>query len=163
MRVLVSLLVVIVFLSGCASIVSKSEWPVTINSNPEQANITITNEDGLKMYTGTTPTTLNLKAGEAYFDGIDYTVVFEKEGYEKQTIIISSRLNGWYFGNILFGGLIGMLIVDPLTGAMWKLDSLYVANLSEKTSFLEQEGKTIQFVLLDDVPVHLRDKMVRVK
>ena len=163
MKKISSLLVIAVFLSSCASIVSKSDWPVTINSNPEQAKITITNEDGLKMYTGTTPTTLTLKAGKAYFDGLDYTVVFEKEGYEKQTIIISSKLNGWYLGNILFGGLIGILIVDPLTGAMWKLDSLYVANLSEKTSFLEQDGKTIQFVLLDDVPAHLRDKMVRIK
>ena len=27
-------------------------------------------------------------------------------------------MNGWYIGNILFGGLIGFLIVDPLTGAM---------------------------------------------
>lgn len=163
MKNLAVVLVAVVFiLNGCASIVSKSEWPVTINSNPEQANITITNEKGVKMYTGTTPITLSLKAGEAYFDGLDYTVDFEKEGYEKQTIIISSQLNGWYLGNIIFGGLLGILIVDPLTGAMWKLDSLYVASLSAKTSVLEQE-RTLQFVLLDDVPIHLRDKMVRVK
>lgn len=163
MKKISSLLLIAVFLSSCASIVSKSDWPVTITSNPEQAKITITNEDGLKMYTGTTPTTLILKAGKAYFDGLDYTVVFEKEGYEKQTIIISSKLNGWYLGNILFGGLIGILIVDPLTGAMWKLDSLYIANLSEKTSSLKQGEKSIQFVLLDDVPEQLRDKMIKIK
>lgn len=115
------------------------------------------------MYTGTTPTTLTLKAGKAYFDRQDYTVTFEKEGYEKQTIIIGAKLNGWYLGNILFGGLIGILIVDPLTGAMWRLDSLYVANLVVKTSFLEQKGETIQFVLLDDILSHLRDKMVGIK
>lgn len=164
MKRVVSLFVVTVFLlSGCASIVSKSDWPVTINSNPEQAKISIYDEEGLHMYTGTTPTTLSLKAGKAYFDRQDYTVNFEKEGYEKQTIIIGATLNGWYLGNILFGGLIGLLIVDPLTGAMWRLDSLYVANLAVKTSFLEQKGKATQFVLLDDVPAYLRDKMVGIK
>jgi hypothetical protein len=72
-------------------------------------------------------------------------------------------LNGWYLGHILFGGVLGILIVDPLTVAMWRLGSLYVANLAVKTSFLEQKGETTQFVLLDDVPAHLRDKMVRIK
>lgn len=156
-------MVICFFFSACASIVSKSEYPVTITSNPEQAKITIYNEDSMKMYTGRTPTTISLKAGESYFDGLDYTVNFQKEGYESQTIVISSKLDGWYFGNILFGGLIGLLIVDPLTGAMWKLDSTYIANLSEKTSSLEQGEKSIQFVLIDDVPKSLRSKMVRIK
>lgn len=162
MNKLLLLLVAVFLLNGCASIVSKADWPVTITSNPDQAKITITDESGLKMYTGTTPTTLNLKAGKAYFNGLDYTVVFEKEGYEKQTMVISSQLNGWYVGNLLFGGLIGILIVDPLTGAMWKIDPLYIANLSEKTAFLEHDGKTIQFVSLDDVPAHVRNKMVKI-
>jgi hypothetical protein len=39
-------------------------------------------------------------------------------------------MDGWYIGNILFGGLIGILIVDPLTGAMWKLDDVVYGNLS---------------------------------
>lgn len=45
------------------------------------------------------------------------------EGYESKKINIECKLNGWYFGNILIGGLIGFLIVDPATGAMYKLDS----------------------------------------
>lgn len=162
MKNIILLLAVVFSLNGCASIVSKADWPVTITSNPDQANITITDESGLKMYTGKTPTTINLKAGKAYFNGLDYTVVFEKEGYEKQIMTISSQLNGWYLGNLIFGGLPGLLIVDPLTGAMWKIDPLYIANLSEKTAFLEQNGKTIQFVSLDDVPAHVRYKMVKI-
>jgi hypothetical protein len=35
---------------------------------------------------------------------------------------LDSTLSGWYFGNILIGGLIGLLIVDPLTGAMYDLE-----------------------------------------
>ena len=33
--------------------------------------------------------------------------------------VLETRMNGWYLGNIIFGGLIGALIVDPATGAMW--------------------------------------------
>jgi hypothetical protein len=28
-------------------------------------------------------------------------------------------MSGWYIGNILVGGLIGMLAVDPVTGGMY--------------------------------------------
>ncbi len=30
-------------------------------------------------------------------------------------------MNGWYWGNFAIGGLIGFLIVDPLTGAMYRI------------------------------------------
>ena len=48
-------------------------------------------------------------------------VEVSKEGFEKKTIQIESKTNGWYIGNLLFGSLIGFLIIDPLTGAMWTL------------------------------------------
>ena len=47
----------------------------------------------------------------------------EKEGYESQTQVLHTTLNGWYLGNIIFGGLIGLLLVDPATGAMWSFDT----------------------------------------
>lgn len=164
MKKIISVLVALCFLiSGCASIVSKSSYPVTINSNPDQATITITDERGTQIYKGKTPTTITLKAGESYFHGKDYTVAFEKEGYEKQIATIQRQLDGWYIGNILLGGLIGMLIVDPITGAMWKLESPLTVNLAEKTSSLENNEVKLQIVLIDDIPQHLRSKMVRVK
>ncbi|WP_174263189.1 CsgG/HfaB family protein [Citrifermentans bemidjiense] len=39
-------------------------------------------------------------------------------------------MNGWYWGNIVFGGVIGLLIVDPATGAMWKMDDTLMVPLS---------------------------------
>lgn len=38
-------------------------------------------------------------------------------------------MDGWYVGNIIFGGLIGLLLVDPITGAMWKLPDTAQGNL----------------------------------
>ncbi len=158
------LLVVFLYTSGCASIVSKSSYPITINSNPDQASITITDEDGEDVYTGETPTTVTLNTKAGYFQGKIYTVTFTKEGYEEQMLKIKSTIDGWYVGNCLFGGLFGLLVVDPLTGAMWRLDpDTMTANLVEKTSSLDTTEMTFQFVLLEDVPEGNRSNMIRIK
>lgn len=119
----------IVSLCGCASIVSESRTPVSINSSPTGASYQITSEDGALVHSGVTPEQVTLKAGAGYFDGETYKVTFRKDGYAENSSIINSRMNGWYWGNIVFGGLIGMLIVDPLTGAMFKLPESSFASL----------------------------------
>jgi hypothetical protein len=52
---------------------------------------------------------------------------------EKTTLGLEPTIDGWYFGNILFGGLIGMLIVDPLTGAMYCLPTEVKADFGSST------------------------------
>jgi len=166
MKQFLSLLLALVFLfsiSGCASIVSKSNYPVTITSNPDQATITVINEHDKEVFKGQTPTTLTLKAGGPYFHSCEYTITFEKEGYEPQTAELKSKLDGWYVGNILFGGLIGILIVDPLTGAMWRLDSELTVELAENTQPTAGNEVDVQIVMIDDVPDHWKSHMVKIK
>ncbi len=121
-------------LAGCASIVGQSMFPLTINSNPNGSNILVKDEYGREVFSGTTPSTVTLTAGESYFHAKSYTVTFSKPGYADQYAVVKSEISGWYFGNIVFGGLIGMLIVDPITGKMWKLPPNVTANLTEKTA-----------------------------
>ena len=116
--------------NGCASIVSKSQYPVTINSSPEGATVTVKNKHGVEIHKATTPATISLSAGAGFFSPASYSFEFQKVGYFPGSTSISAGLDGWYIGNILFGGLIGMLIVDPATGAMWKLDNIVYGNLS---------------------------------
>ena len=122
--------VVMLLGSGCASIVSKSQWPVTINSNPSGANVAIKNKRAVEVQKGTTPMTVTLSSSAGFFNPAAYQFAFEKEGYYPASASLSASMNGWYIGNILFGGLIGILIVDPATGAMWKLDDTVYGNLS---------------------------------
>jgi hypothetical protein len=103
-------------LMSCASIVSKSDWPVAFSSPEPGTAFTVKNENGVAVAKGTTPATITLTASNGYFDGADYVV--EANGVETP---LESSMNGWYLGNIVFGGLIGLLIVDPLSGAMWTL------------------------------------------
>ncbi|MDB6061057.1 MAG: hypothetical protein JWM78_1160 [Verrucomicrobiaceae bacterium] len=49
----------------------------------------------------------------------------QKDGYEDASGTLSPNIAGWYYGNLLLGGAIGMLIVDPITGAMYKLPDEY--------------------------------------
>ena len=148
-------------LAGCASIVSKSKYPVSITSNPEGAAIIIVNRIGQDVFSGKTPTTVTLKAGAGYFKGETYTVTFKREGYATHTAQIERGVDGWYsVGNIFLGGLIGWLVVDPITGAMWTLKDLHV-NLKPEESYLQKEG--LHIVTIDDVPNHLRSKMVKIK
>ena len=51
----------------------------------------------------------------------NYVVKIEKDEFSPFETEVKGGLNGWYFGNVVFGGLLGIVIVDPLTGAMWTL------------------------------------------
>ena len=120
------------FLAGCASIVSHGPQVVTINSSPSGANMTLCNaRTGQRMATGRTPYTVTLDRGQGYFKAARYSVKCEKIGYQPAQQSLTASLNGWYWGNIIFGGIIGMFIVDPATGAMWSLhEKNVVINLS---------------------------------
>lgn len=110
---------------SCASIVSRSRYPVTFTTNPPGAGITIENRDGLKVYGGNTPATVMLNSSAGYMRREHYKITFYFPGQEPKVSYLSAQLNGWYFGNILIGRLLGMLIVDPATGAMYRIPDIY--------------------------------------
>ncbi|MDR2911998.1 MAG: hypothetical protein LBV38_01670 [Alistipes sp.] len=112
-------------LGSCASIVTRSDYPVAFNSVPVGAQVTVENRDGFVVYNGRTPSTIYLEASAGYMRPERYKVTYRQPGREPVTNYIAARLDGWFFGNLLFGPpcWIGMLIIDPLTGAMYKLPS----------------------------------------
>lgn len=107
--------------SGCASIVDGGNKTVHFQSTPPGAKFTIYDKKGDVVHSTTTPASVSLKRSGGYFSGIEYKVVFETPGYYPGTIGLKSSMDGWYWGNLLFGGLIGFLIVDPATGDMYTL------------------------------------------
>jgi hypothetical protein len=108
--------------SGCASLFSESQYPVSINSSPNGATATVRDDRGQPLYKIVTPNTVYLSAKSGYFSRARYSVEFEKEGYIPAVRPLWATMDDWYAGNVLFGGPIGLLLVDPATGAMWKLD-----------------------------------------
>ena len=139
-----TLIALVIVISGCASIVSKSSYPVVLDSDPDGATITVVNKSGDTIVRSTTPTSVTLKASKGFFSKEEYTLTYQKDGYAKQIVKFSAGIDGWYFGNLLFGGLPGLLIIDPLTGSMWKLDGHINANLSQQVSHLSPELKILE-------------------
>ncbi len=161
-NVSICLVTVSLVIFGCASIFSKSDYSVAFKSQPDEVEISITDEKGSVVYRGTTPTTVVLTASAGFFNGMDYIVKCSKEGYESHTAKLESGLDGWYIGNILLGGLIGMLIVDPATGAMWALPTEMVATLSPKSTSLNQSEQGIKVVSIDDIPKGLHSELIKI-
>ncbi|MBR5300847.1 MAG: hypothetical protein IKU36_11485 [Bacteroidales bacterium] len=108
-------------LSSCATIFTATKYPVSFTTNPEGASVKIENRAGKVVFEGTTPTVVKLKSSAGYMQKEEYTITFAKDGYVQKTVHISAELDGWYIGNLLLGGLPGMLIIDPLSGAMYKI------------------------------------------
>ena len=160
------LIVVSLVSSGCATIASKSTYPVLIESEPAGAMVKVENKQGKILHTGTTPLTVTLKAGDGFWKGQNYSVTFNKPGYQPQVAKIHRGLDGWYLGgNLLLCvgvlGPIGYLIVDPATGAMWTLRDLKVT-LTPVGDRSSGESPAVKVVTLDQVPEHLRPSMVRI-
>jgi hypothetical protein len=148
-------------LAGCATMTGGSTRFVRIDSEPAGAEISIVNwSTGETVFAGTTPIVATLKPGDGYFHGADYTVTFKKAGYASMEKNIRRGVNGWYIGgNILLGGLIGWLIVDPLSGAMWTLDGNCSVELSPLPSSSATDVDGLHIVCLDNVPDHLRQHL----
>lgn len=136
--------------SSCASIVSKSTYPLSINSSPSNSKISITDKKGKEIYLGNTPATVKLKAGAGFFSKAEYQVKFSSPGYDDKIVPITFKLDGWYFGNLLLGGVLGMLIIDPATGAMWKIETEFLnETLGKSTVSIDPEMKIMN---INDVP-----------
>ena len=113
-----------VLLCGCASIISGTTQPVRITTEPMGARFTVYNETGKEVATGNTPKNVVLSR-----QGGTYRFAFECPNHYPSEVQVPHLLNPFYFGNILFGGLIGLVIVDPLTGAVWAYPSEVNRNL----------------------------------
>lgn len=154
-----SFFVAIAFLLfSCASIVSKSSYPISINSAPSEAQIVIKDKKGIEIFSGQTPSTLKLKSGSGFFGKARYQVTFSKAGFQSKTVPVEFKLDGWYFGNLLLGGFIGMLIVDPATGAMYKLDTEF---LNETLIPLNSTSSAeLKFYDINEIPTDWKKHLV---
>lgn len=153
-------LVLIIFtLSNCASIVSKSTYPIIIRSSPKEAKVQVKDYQGKLVYQGRTPAVVPLSSGAKYFKKNQYTLTFEKEGYDPFTTTLYCKVDGWYFGNFIFGGLLGLLIVDPATGAMYKFkDDTIQADMSENKT---ASNKGLEIIDINDLSSQRKNDLIK--
>lgn len=113
-----------IVLSACATIMRDNSQTIPITSSTDNVDIRIADKSGKVIFVGQTPASVNLKtAAGGYFDPQEYTITASKDGFKNQTTIIDWHVSAWYWAeNLILGGLIGYLIIDPITGDMYYLD-----------------------------------------
>jgi hypothetical protein len=90
-----------VLLSSCATIVSGNDPSITINGNVSEP-VTITTEK--QTYPGVTLPAV-VQVNRRHLEG--QRIKITSENYKFDDIVLKKTVNGWTFGNILIGGLIG--------------------------------------------------------
>jgi hypothetical protein len=124
MKKTIYLLAISLVLSSCATIISGSRQKVNFSSTPSQATIFID-----EVEVGKTPFEMKLKRNE------EHHVMIKLDGYKTYETRLTKKFNAWYLGNILLGGIVG-LIIDPITGAIYNLTPKEInAQLSQGTAF----------------------------
>lgn len=155
------LLSIVILSSGCASILSKSDYPLTITSLPNGADVIVRDWNDREVFAGTTPAIVYLDASESYFKRAYYTVIVSRPGYYAEVIPVEFVVDPMFYLNLLFYPPFGMLIVDPITGAMYHLkDDLMYIDLRE-----QKIGERPDLKMLDwaNIPADWKARLVEIK
>jgi len=115
--------------SGCASIMSGRSQELSFVSTPDGATVTVSGR-----VIGKTPITTTLKKEP------EQSLVFSKDGYKPISMRLETRLDGWFWGNIVLGGFFGST-TDAATGAVHEYSpNQYIVTL-EPAGTNQLEGK----------------------
>lgn len=129
-------------LTSCATIMHGTHQSVGISSNPSNAYIWVD-----RQYVGVTPMIVGMSRSD------NHVVRIELEGYQPYEAVFSKRLSGWVFGNIIFGGVIGVAI-DAVSGGLYKLTPEQIqANLyANQMMYSKDSHGSYIFVVLQPNP-----------
>jgi len=124
---------------ACASIMHGTSQEVGISSQPTGATITI---DGQPM--GVTPVAARLRRKDTH------TIRITMDGYQPFEVVTTRKTSGWVWGNIVFGGLIG-LVVDFSNGAAYSVKPEEIAStLASAHSNIEVRDGMLYVILVPE-------------
>jgi hypothetical protein len=156
---LVVLLVALgILVSGCASIVKGTTQSVTVNTEPVGANCILSRDGQQIAVVNPTPGTVQIGKGAG-----TVAVQCKKVGYVDAAGTLSSSFQAMTFGNILFGGIIGVA-VDAASGAMHEYPPMVTitlvpeafASVADRDAFFDQMRATL-LKEADEVRVRIRN------
>ncbi|MCX5765610.1 MAG: PEGA domain-containing protein [Gemmatimonadetes bacterium] len=112
----------LLLLAGCATIMHGTSQGLGLSSSPTDAKVTVDNKP-----LGNTPVVATLSRKDTHI------IRFEMAGFLPYEATVTRKVSGWVWGNIIFGGLIG-LAVDAITGGLYELSPEQVtATLGKQT------------------------------
>lgn len=146
MKILLKLLGVasVLLLSACASIVSDNKSVTYLETTPEVAKCELHGQDFKRVLT--TPNSIPLPSEAA-----PITVVCTAPGYKRGTATLDTKADGWMWGNLIFGGIIGVA-VDAAKGSGFKfppkfsliLEPQQFATLNDRDAWFDRRKSEIE-------------------
>lgn len=129
-------------LTSCATIMHGTRQSIGISSNPSNACVWVD-----KKYSGNTPIVVEMSRKD------NHIVRIELDGYQPYEATFSRQLSGWVFGNIVFGGVIG-LAVDAITGGLYVLtpDQIQAEMRSNRIAYSKNSKDSYITVVLEVDP-----------
>jgi hypothetical protein len=97
-------------LTSCATVITGKHDVLNVNSSPTGASFTTST--GAQ---GTTPAKIEVP------DDVDVEFRFQMPGYADGSVTAAKYMSGWVWGNILIGGIIG-LVIDFASGGIYTHD-----------------------------------------
>lgn len=107
--ILLLLISTLTSLTSCATIMHGTYQSIGIASNPSNAAVWVDYN-----YVGNTPIIASMSRRD------NHVIRIELANYQPYEAVFSRQLSGWVFGNIVFGGFIG-LAVDAISGGLYRL------------------------------------------
>ena len=132
----------VTLVASCATIMHGTTQDVGISSTPSSAQVTVDN-----VMLGQTPVIATMKRGA------NHIVKIELTGYLPFEATITKKTSGWVWGNIVFGGLIG-LVVDASTGGLYNLTPEQIAGQMAQQHAVTQVSRdgVYVFVVMEPDP-----------
>ncbi len=124
----------LLLLTSCATIIHGTSQRVGISSDPANADVYID-----RQLIGQTPMCADLCRRD------NHVVRIELDGYQPFEAEFRKELSGWVFGNIVFGGFIG-IAVDAISGGLYKLTPTQVAIQLRKNDCRVVEQNACSFI-----------------
>lgn len=129
-------------LTGCCTVMHGTRQSIGIASNPSNVSIWVD-----RNYVGNTPLIVEMSRKD------NHVVRIELEGYQPYEATFSRQLSGWVFGNIVFGGVIG-LAVDAISGGLYMLtpDQIQAEMRSNRMAYSKKSNDSCIVVVLESDP-----------
>jgi hypothetical protein len=126
-------------LSACATIMHGGAQDVGLASSPTAAKVTVDN-----VPLGSTPLVTKLSRKD------NHIVKFDIDGYAPFEATMTRGVSGWVWGNIVFGGLVG-LAVDAISGGLYKISPEQVqATMAKQGASVTRDGMYVLVVMQPD-------------
>jgi len=117
------LLSAVVLTSGCATLTKGTSQTVTVDTDPSGATCTLTRDAKPVAIVNPTPGSVPVEKAHGTI-----AIACKKQGYLEAAGNLASEFQAMTFGNILFGGLVGV-VVDAASGAMHQYPDMVTITL----------------------------------